>query len=209
MSCPRNLFPALSALLIALPLAGCHIDEHKSSKGDNVDISTPFASMHVKTDQEANVAGIGLTQYPGSVPVKEHEDKDNDAADINMSFGDFHLMVKAASFQTGDSAAKVEAFYRKDMAKYGEVIKCNGDKTIGQPARTSQGLTCEDEEHNHHGGGVQVSDEGETQLRAGSPSHQHIVGMEPKDGGTKIGLIMLELPKGLHMHTGDDKGSSE
>jgi hypothetical protein len=194
MSC-RSLFPVLSALLIALPLAGCHVNEHKSGNGDNVDISTPFASMHVKTDQAANVAGIGLTPYPGAVPVKDN-DKDNDAADVNMNFGDFHLTVKAASFQSSDSADKVEAFYRKDMAKYGEVIKCKGHSAIGQPARTSQGLTCDDDGHGNH---MSVHEDSETQLRAGSPSHQHIVGIEPKDGGTKIGLVMLELPKDVHL----------
>lgn len=197
---------ALPALLLLLPLAGCRVDEHKSGNGDNVDISTPFGGMHVKTDDSVNLAGIGLTQYPGSVPVKDHDDKDNDAADINMNFGDFHLTVKAASFQTGDGTGKVEAFYRKDMAKYGEVLKCQGQKTIGQPARTSQGLTCEDQDRNHHEVNL-GDDDSEVQLRAGSPTHQHIVGLEPKNGGTKIGLVMLELPK--NMHFGKDSGTSE
>jgi hypothetical protein len=156
-------------------------------------MSTPFGSMHVKTDNDANIAGIGLSTYPGSVPVKEHDGKKSDAADINLNFGDFHLGVKAASFQTSDSPDKVEAFYRKDMAHFGDVIECRGARTVGEPTRTSQGLTCRDNDNGHHE--FHVSDgHDHPELRAGSPEHQHIVGIEPRDGGTRIGLVALDLP---------------
>lgn len=188
------LLASLSAS--AALLAGCHIDEHKGAKGgDNVDIAVPFASVHVKTDKEADVAGIGLTSYPGAVPVKDN-DHDNGAADINLSFGDFHLGVKAAEFQTPDSPDKVEAFYRKDMARYGDVLKCQGDQALGQPTRTAQGLTCAQDGKNPKT--MHMGDHAD--LRAGSPQHQHVVGIEPKNGGTRIGLVMLDLPKGGSAH---------
>jgi hypothetical protein len=182
----------LAAAAAPLALAGCHVSENNNGKNDNVDIGTPFGSMKIKTNHAADTSGIGLTSYPGAVPVKEHNDKDNDAADVNLDFGDFHLGVKAATFQTSDSPAKVEAFYRADLAKYGDVIKCLGSTTIGTPARTSQGLTCKDNDNNHHHAQMNFDDNPE--LRAGSPVHQHIVGIEPKDGGTKIGLVLLDLP---------------
>lgn len=149
--------------------------------------------MHIKTDKDANIAGIGLTPYPGAVMVKEHDGKKNDAADINLNFGDFHLGVKAASFQTPDSPDKVEAFYRKDMAHYGDVIKCQGDRVIGQPTRTAEGLTCSDNHGRHE---IQVNEDGgdKVELRAGSPGHMHIAGITSKDGGTRIGLVELDLP---------------
>ena len=200
---PLSLSLAACALL---PLAGCHVSEHKNGGGDKVDISTPFASMHVKTDKEADTAGIGLAVYPGAVPVKDKDDKDNDAADVNMSFGDFHLGVKAASFQTSDSPDKVEAFYRKELARYGDVIKCHGDQTIGQPTRTAEGLTCKDDDSGKHSGSAHYnySSDHDTDLKAGTPTHQHIVGFEPKQGGTRIGLVMLDLPKGLSKHGSSD-----
>lgn len=174
-------------------LAGCRVSSSNHANGDNVQVSTPFGSVHVKTDKDANLAGIGLTTYPGAVPVKDDDGKDKDAADINLNFGDFHLGVKAASFQTSDSPAKVEAFYRKDMARYGEVIDCQGNQTVGQPTHTAQGLTCRDNDHGNHE--IHVSDDHDhPELRAGSPEHQHIVGIEPRDGGTRIGLVALDLP---------------
>jgi hypothetical protein len=184
----------LFAIATCLVLAGCNVSHNRHGHGDNVQVRTPFGDMHIKTNQDANIGAIGLSLYPGSVPVKEHDNKDDDAADINLNFGDFHLGVKAASYQTTDSPDKVEAFYRKDMARYGVVLKCKGGDTIGQPGRTGEGLTCsENDRHGAHTVHVN-SDSDHVELRAGSPQHEHIVGVEPNDGGTKIGLVALDLP---------------
>ena len=186
---------AIAASLSALLLAGCRIVDNKNGKNDNVAISTPFGSMQVKTNDNADASTIGLTIYPGSVPAKDG-DNDHDAADVNMSFGDFHLGVKAAGYQTEDSTDKVLAFYRKDLARYGDVIECRNDNPVGTPTRTSQGLTCDNKNGHHH---VHSSDDG-VELRAGSEQREHIVGIEQKHGGTHIGLVMLNLPTGLHSH---------
>lgn len=193
---PLNRMNSLRLSVLAatacMLLAGCDISHSKHGHGDNVQMSTPFGSMHIKTDKDANIAGIGLSTYPGAVPVKEHDGKKNNAADINLNFGDFHLGVKAATFQTADSPDKVAAFYRKDMAHYGDVLECRGNKAVGQPTRTAEGLTCNDDHDRHE---IHVSDdENELELRAGSPEHMHIAGIQAKDGGTKIGLVTLDLP---------------
>jgi hypothetical protein len=190
----NSLRPSLLLVTVAcLLFVGCDVSHNKNTNGDNVRVSTPFGSMHIKTDKDANIAGIGLSTYPGAVPVKDDDGKDKDAADINLNFGDFHLGVKAASFQTSDSPDKVEAFYRKDMAHFGDIIECRGNKTVGEPARTSAGLTCRDNDNGKHE--FRVSDGHDNpELRAGSPDHQHIVGIEPKNGGTRIGLVALDLP---------------
>lgn len=193
---------AVSASLAALLLAGCHVTTHKDGKNDNVDIGTPFGSMQVKTDNKGNSSTIGITTYPGAALIKSDSDKsDGGSADINMNFGSFHLGVKAASYQTSDPQSKVEAFYRKDLARYGDVIACKDNSPVGQPTRTSQGLTCDSKHGNHiH---EDDSDSG-LELRTGSEQHQHIVGIEAKDGGTKIGMVALDLPTGLGSHDSKD-----
>jgi len=159
---------AVSALLAVLLLAGCRITNDKNGKNDNVDISTPFGSMKVKTNDNVDTSSIGITAYPGAVPVKDQDKDDDHSADINLSFGDFHLGVKAAGFQTSDQPDKVLAFYRKDLARYGDVIECKGDSPVG----------------------------------AGSETHQHIVSIEAKNGGTCIGLVQLNLPSQIHSNDG-------
>ena len=188
-----NARPLLLLTPVALLLAGCHVSTQSHENGNKVDIGTPFGSLRVRTDEGAHMSGLGITQYPGSVPYKSsHDDSDSDSADVNMSFGNFHLGVRAASYKTSDGQDPVIAFYKKDLARYGEVLECRDNKAVGEPTRTAQGLTC-DEDRGHHHGYVHDSQSG-IELRAGSPQHEHIVALEDKDGGTKIGLVSLDLP---------------
>ncbi len=186
----------------AVANVGCHIDSRKQNGDENVKIATPFGGMSVKTDDSVAEGGVGLSVYPGATLVKKENGKDNGAADVNMSFGSFHLGVKALSYRTSDSPDKVMAFYRKDMARYGTVIHCRNNHTIGQPDRTQDGLSCE-----HNGNSrMQMNDEDakNDQLKAGSLSHQHIVAIDPEGSGTKIGLIALDLPGKLLSGNGDE-----
>jgi hypothetical protein len=186
--------PVVSLALCSLLLAGCHVTNDKNGKNDNVDISTPFGSMQVKTNNKTDTSSFGITAYPGAVPVS-----DASSADINMNFGSFHLGVKAAGFQTADSPDKVLAFYRKDLAtRYGDVIECRNNVAVGTPVRTSQGLTCDSKHHNHISGSTDT--DSDTELRTGSETRQHIVGVEAKNGGTHISLVMLNLPSETNSH---------
>ncbi len=196
-----RLFPAALAALVLLPVCGCHVSSHKNGANDNVDIGTPFGSMQVKTNNNVNSVSIGITPYPGAMAVKD--DGKNDAADVNMSFGSFHVGVKAASFQTSDPQSKVLSFYRHDLARYGDVLECNGPSAVGEPKRTAQGLTCTQDKGAHHG---PVDVGSGLELRTGSPQRQHIVSIEPRDGGTRIALVSLELPSHFTSH---GRGDSE
>jgi hypothetical protein len=156
----------------------------------------------VKTNDAAVVDGLGLPVYPGALLVKK--DKDNGAADVNMSFGSFQLRVKAASYRTQDSPDQVTAFYRKALGRYGDVIQCQNDKAVGAPTRTAEGLTCDNE-------GKDVSfntdSSGKLELKAGSKQHQHIAAIDPDGNGTKFGLVALDLPGHLSFGDKDDKQS--
>ena len=125
--------------------------------------------------------------------MKQDKDKDNSAADVNMAFGDFQLRVKAMGFRTKDSPDKVEAFYRDALKHFGDVIACRDGNAVGTPVRTMDGLTCDNKK------GVHIKTEvrphtGKLELKTGSSQHQHLVEIEPEDGGTKFGLVALDLP---------------
>ncbi len=180
----RHSFSLIGCSWVLL-LSSCLVNTHKNGKSENVDVGTPFGGVHVKTDDAGTLSQTGLTPYPGAVPVKKHND-DNGSADVNVSFGSFHLGVQAAELQTSDNQDKVISFYRKDMARYGAVLLCHGSRTVGSPARTADGLTCSTDQHGN--------DDSETQLRAGSPLRQYIVGIHTEDHGTRIGLVALQLP---------------
>lgn len=204
---------ALAAPFACLLLAGCHVTENDHGNTKNVDIGTPFGSMKVNTTNSADTSSLGITAYPGAVPIQDKDDDGNNA-NINMSFGGFHLGVKAADFQTPDSQEKVLAFYQKDLAaRYGTPIECRGHNAVGSVSRTPQGLTCKDDDGTHiktsdgHTKGFAITTDdsaSDIELRAGSPQHLHIVGVESHDGGTKIGLVTLDLPSHLSGHDSSD-----
>ena len=201
----RLTSPALTvalAVTLALTLTGCHVDHQENGSKQDVKIATPFGGMSVKTN-DADVQGsLGLDTYPGAAIVDKHDGKDG-AADVNLSFGDFHLGVKAVSYTTPDAPDKVLAFYRKALARYGPVILCNGSVPVGSPTATPEGLTCND----GHRDTVHLDEEGNRgELKAGSKLHQHIVAVDAKGSGSKFAVVALDLPKGLDRHdSGEDK----
>ena len=192
----------MATMITAMALmSGCRIESDKKNGNDNVKIATPFGGMTVKTNDAAVVDGLGLPVYPGAELVKK--DKNNGAADVNMSFGSFQLRVKAASYRTSDSPEQVTAFYRKALGRYGDVIQCQKDRPVGAPTRTAEGLTCDNEKGNH----VYVNDDesGKMELKAGSKQHQHIAAIDPEGNGTKFGLVALDLPGHLSVGDKDDQ----
>jgi hypothetical protein len=195
----------IAALLLLTLLAGCHVTK-RDGKEDDVDVKSPFGSMHIKTNDSVDTAEVGLSVYPGSTAWKDDADElkhhDGNSANIDMSFGDFHLGVKATALRSTDSADKILAFYRKDMARYGEVIECQGSTTIGTPTRTGQGLTCNTDDN--AGKHININISNQLELRAGSEQHMHMVEIVPKDGAEKIGLVAVDLPTHLEKHDSKD-----
>lgn len=189
-------------LMFCCLAAGCRVSTHDHGKNSNVDIGTPFGSMQVKTDDNVNSAAIGIAAYPGAVRVKSGDGKHS--ADINMNFGSFHLGVRSTAMQTSDDQNKVLLFYKHELARYGEVLECAGNAAVGEPTRTAQGLTCDEDKGGRHGS-IEVG-EG-LELRTGSPQHQHIVAIESRDGGTHIGLVALDLPGREGTHMGSHSGA--
>jgi len=187
-------------------MSGCRVDTHRNGNGDDkdVNISTPFGGMSVKTNEAGVEGGLGLDVYPGA--TLESKEKGHDgAADVNLSFGSFHLGVKAVSYTTPDAPDKVLAFYRAKMAKFGTVILCQHHQAVGTPVRTQDGLTCDDDNKHVHMS-VSDNDHDKQELKAGSRQHQHIVEVETRGTGTKFGLVMLDLPMKVDA---DDEGDKQ
>lgn len=197
----RRAFCLLTAVLLT---AGCHVSSHGKDGKEDVDIRMSLGAFAVKTDPSAVLAKIGLPTYPGAMAVTD-KGSDKDSADVNMSFGSFHLRVLALTYQTTDERSKVEAFYRKALQQYSDVIACHGDSPIGEPTRTGLGLTCKGDRR-MHGGGIHVDGDDhdghdEFTLKAGSQSRQHIVALKPSSDGTRFTLLALDLPGDDHSGT--------
>jgi hypothetical protein len=191
---PRHTIAPLLCLALPVLIAGCSINVEKSKDGSDkkVKIDTPLGNIHVNADKPP--ANMGMAIYPGATPAPDHDgDKD---ADVQLGFGEWKMRVQVAHFNTGDDRDKVLAYYRKSLGQYGDVIECKGDQPVGTPAKTADGLTCAEDDHDHH---INLhDDEHGLTLRAGSKRHQYIVAFDKDDantaGPTKFTLIALELP---------------
>jgi hypothetical protein len=187
----------VSLLCFALPLVtiGCSINVDKGANGEEkkVKIDTPLGNIHVNADKPSGSIGIAL--YPGAKADPDHDgDKD---ADVQLGFGEWKMRVQVAHFNTSDDRDKVLAYYRKSLRRYGDVLECRNDQPVGSPAKTSEGLTCSEDDKDKHVN-VNTGDHGLT-LRAGSKRHQHIVAFDKDDpdpaaGPTRFTLIALDLP---------------
>jgi len=187
----RELMISAALFAAALSIFGCSVQSKGKSDNADVKIETPFGGMKVKTNDADPAADIGLATYPGATLIKK--EKDSGSADVDMNFRNFHLRVKAASFRTPDSPEKVKAYYRKELARYGDVIECKDKVAVGRPSKTSEGLGCAD--HDAHVHVSDLLDDKDVELKAGGKIHQHIVAIEKEAGGTKFGLVALDLPR--------------
>jgi hypothetical protein len=190
-----RVLPEALILGTLLALAGCHVSVDKGRNGEdkNVKIDTPLGGLHVRSDQTSAV-DLGLPTYPGAQIAPDHEgDK---SADVHFGFGQFQLRVKVVTYQTSDDRDKVVAFYKNAMGRFGQVITCDGNRPVGSPTMTGEGLTCNEERM----GGVHVNgdtDEDTFTLRAGSKHHQHLFVIKNGGEGTKFSLVELQLPTAL------------
>jgi hypothetical protein len=185
-------FASVCSVALLLFANACRIQVDKADNGHdkNVKIETPLGGIHV-SQNDTGAADIGLPAYPGAQPANDNGDK---SADVHMGFGEWQLRVKVVKYRTSDPEDKIVEFYRKALGRYGDVIECRGNRAVGSPTVTREGLTCDDDGQH---GKIHVANEesGGRTLKAGSKRHQHILGIDSSDGSsTKFALVELDLP---------------
>jgi hypothetical protein len=151
-------------------------------------------NLNVHANSHATAKDIGLPVYPGATPFRD-KDSDSSSADLGFLLNSFHISVKAVSFVTTDSPEHVLEFYKKPLAKFGEVLECDHGKPVGSLTVTKSGLTCGDRKSGS-GHMTWSGSDSDHELRAGMPEQFRIVGVDSTENGkTKFGLVALVLPK--------------
>ena len=190
--------------VMASAVSGCRMESSKRQDSEQFRLATPVGALQVKTDAAAAQSGVGLPVYAGATLLPKGEDgKDGGSADIDLSLGSMRLRVKALRYRSGDAPEAVRAFYAKELGRFGVVIACHGEKAVGEPVRTPEGLTCSGDSRSP----VQVDSgagDGVT-LKTGSPQHQHLVEIKEARGGTEFALVALDLPRHLAAEGEDAK----
>lgn len=172
------------ATLATVLLAACSINVKKEQDGQDkqVDINTPVGGIHVS--KGANVADVGLAVYPGARLKTNDSDGKDKSANVNISSFGFGLKVVALEYQSDDSPAKLIAYYKDQLQKYGKVLECHTghfqvNPDIKGSDHESHELTCEGS------GGSNV------ELKAGTKENQHIVAVESDGKGSSFSLVYV------------------
>lgn len=160
----------VALMAVALPPAGQNTKT--DSRGDR--------SAGVLFSDDATPDNVGLPAYPGAKRAKDSSD-DTSALQMGLWGPSAGFKLILLKLDSKDSPEKVAAFYRKALARYGEVLDCGKvaqQKVAAQPDAAS----CEADQ----------PAEGGFTLKAGTRKKQHIVGIEPRDGKTRIALVYVE-----------------
>lgn len=180
------LSAALSALLL---LPACSVNVKKDGEGDDkkVDIETPLGGIHVSKD--ADIRDVGLPVYPGARKKEKDEEGQEKSANVRLSSGLFGLKVVAIEYLSDDPPAKLIAYYKDQLKKYGGVTECHtntrgGDVNLKTDSNDSNQLKCEGD----NSGKI-------VELKAGTKQNQHLVSIEAGEGGkgSDFGLVYIQL----------------
>jgi hypothetical protein len=181
------LVGSVASLAAALFLLGCDINVKKEANGrdQKVDITTPVGGIHVS--QQPDAGAVGIAVYPGARLKEKDSDGSNKSANVNISGFGFGIKVVALEYESDDAPAKVLAFYRDQLKKYGSVLECHSSEHFNVNMNTdshdsknnSNELTCEGE----HGSNIE--------LKVGRKDDQHIVAVEPEGKGSNFSLVYV------------------
>ncbi|HEV3305154.1 MAG TPA: hypothetical protein VGZ91_01835 [Candidatus Sulfotelmatobacter sp.] len=176
-----KLFAGVVLGAIAL-VSGCSVNVKKQDNGQDkqVDINTLVGGIHVS--KQADVSDVGIAVYPGARIKEKDSDGSDKSANVNISGFGYGLKVVALTYETDDSTAKVLAYYRDQLKKYGNVLECHtsrGNWNMNMGKRGSNELTCEGS------GGSEI------ELKVGRQDEQHIVAVEPAGKGSSFSLVYV------------------
>jgi hypothetical protein len=166
--------------LVLLP--GCSVNVKKEHNGQDkqVDINTLVGGIHVS--KQADASDVGLAVYPGARLKEKDSDGSDKSANVNISGFGYGVKVVALVYQSDDAPAKILAFYKDQLKKYGNVLECHtskGNWNVNMGKHGSNELTCEGS------GGDNI------ELKVGKKDDQHIVAVEAEGKGSSFSLVYV------------------
>jgi len=166
-------------MAMAIPGLAAQSQKPDDSQNQKLDIRSNVGDLHLGGDADARKAGLPL--YPGA--RLRHDKENSDAVNVGVLTEAFGFKLVVVNYDSDDAPAKVIDFYRDKLKKYGKVLECHSkkhgdnvdvhDDDDDKDSKKSKELKCEGD----NSGPV-------TELKVGTENNQHVVSVEPKDGGS-------------------------
>lgn len=90
------------------------VDAADGDHGKNVNVETPFGSVHVREDSTFDPKRFGVPVYPGAMLDSDH----HKLAKVELNFGgddSKQLALVAGEYTTADPIDKVREYYRQEL----------------------------------------------------------------------------------------------
>jgi hypothetical protein len=178
----RVAFGLASLIILLLPACSVNVKKEQNGEDKQVDIDTPVGGIHVS--KGANVADVGLAVYPGARLKQKDADGDDKSANVNISSFGFGLKVVALEYESDDSPAKLVAYYKDQLQKYGHVLECH-------TRRLDVDTDVRDADHSSHELTCAGTNGDNIELKVGTKENQHIVAVEPDGKGSSFSLVYV------------------
>lgn len=162
-------------LFIALPAFA------QDSGNEHLDVSSSAGDLHIGKDADAQKAGLPV--YPGAQPKL---DKNNDPINFGILTESFGLKLVVAKYESQDPPAKILAYYRDKLKKYGKVLECDS-------SNDNSGFHSDDDEEASKPLKCNGENKGPVKtLKVGTEGNAHIVSIESEDNkGTTFAIVYL------------------
>jgi hypothetical protein len=180
----RAFFVIAFGIALALPtISAAQQDAGDHDKDKHLDIQSSAGDLHLGADADARKAGLPL--YPGAQLSQDKENKD--AVNLGLFTEAFGVKLVIAKYESADAPPKVIDFYREHLKKYGKVLECHTAKhadhaDFGDDDDSKGPLKCE-------GGNTGPV----TELKVGTQHNQHVVAIEPKEGGSGSSFAIVYI----------------
>jgi len=167
------------AIAVAIPVAQAQETE---GHDEHLDIQSSVGDLHLGNDADARKTGLPL--YPGA--RLSHDEDNSNAVNLGLLTDAFGVKLVVAKYESDDAPGKIIDYYREHLKKYGKVVECHTQKHADHADinddKNSKELKCEGD----NTGPV-------TELKVGTPNHQHVVAIEPEEGrgGSTFTLVYV------------------
>jgi hypothetical protein len=179
------------ALAVVIAFLASSATAQTSDDGDkNFDLKSTVGDVHVGSD--VGQRELGLPIYPGARLRKHDQDRSN--ANLALFTSAFGVKLLVAHYDSDDDAAKVIAFYRGKLGKYGKVLECHSRP---KGASVKSGVDIDDGNQGSNKSKELKCDGDNTgsvvELKAGTEDDQHAVAIEraEKGGGSTFEVVYV------------------
>jgi hypothetical protein len=193
MSRLRLIFYRHFALAAAFMLFSLHAvlaqQTDNQTQDKHIDVRSSSGDLHVGNDADAHDTGMPL--YPGA--RVRHDADDKHTANFAIATAAFGLKLVVVNFDSDDAPAKIVAYYRDKMKKYGKVIECHTSESGGD-------VHVNDSDKDNDDESKELKCEGDNtgnvvELKVGTADHQHLVSVAPaeKGSGSTFALVFVHM----------------